>query len=463
MKIADLAEKRIGIWGAGKEGLAIARLLQTRLPGQPLAIMADDPASLALVDALGAEAAMSRHPGPITLELLRQFDVIIKSPGVSAYREEILAAKSAGVQFTSGTNIWFAENPSARTICITGSKGKSTTSSVTAHLLTQAGFATVAAGNIGVPLVDLLLHPRPVEAHVVELSSYQLQDFTGTPEVSVLLNLFPEHLDWHHGEANYFRDKCHILQGGGGEAPLAVLNHADPNTQRHVVPTARARFFNDPAGYHVRTGDIFRGADLIARGADIPLLGEHNLINVCAALTAVEAFGAADKIAQAVAGLKTFRPLPHRLTIVGERDGVLFVDDSIATIPQAAIAAVRAIGARPVTIIVGGYDRGLDQAQFAELLLGVPLHAIIALPDTGHALHQALKEKLIAHPASDSPHLHLVKHLEEAVTLAKAITPAGGAVLLSPGAPSYNAFRNFEERGFIFGELAGFPDYRLHQ
>ncbi len=457
MKIADLAGKRLGIWGAGKEGLAIARLLQARLPGQHLDILAEDPASLAALDARGLEGAeVDRHAGPVTLERLRHFDVVIKSPGVSAYRDEITAAKAAGVIFTSGTNIWFAENPTARTICITGSKGKSTTSSVTAHLLASAGYQTVAAGNIGVPLIDLLLHPRPVEAHVVELSSYQLQDFAGSPEVSVLLNLFPEHLDWHRGEANYFRDKSRILRLDQPNPPIAVLNQADPNTRQHVSSPARIRYFNDPTGYHVRAGDIYRGDTCLVPRAGIPLLGDHNLINVCAALAAVEAFGAA--IPKALAGLKTFKPLPHRLTIVGERNGLLFVDDSIATIPQAAAAAVKAIGRRPVTIIVGGYDRGLDQAKFAELLLAAAPQTIIAVPDTGHVLFRLLTEQTAVSPFP--PQLRFANGLAEAVKIATQLTPPGGVVLLSPGAPSYNAFKNFEDRGFTFGELAGFTDYR---
>src|SRR5690606_32966502 len=149
-------------------------------------------------------------------------------------RPEVRAAKAAGVQFTSGTNIWFAENPGARTICLTGSKGKSTTTSFTSHLLRALGYQVLTAGNIGMPLADLLLHPQPADVHVIELASYQLHDFTGTPEVSVLLNLFPEHLDWHQGEANYFRDKCRLLAPTPSGGPLAVLNARDPNTGLHV-------------------------------------------------------------------------------------------------------------------------------------------------------------------------------------------------------------------------------------
>jgi UDP-N-acetylmuramoylalanine--D-glutamate ligase len=459
MKIAALAGKRVAIWGAGKEGLAMARLLQARLPGQHLDILAEDPNSLAAIDLHELEGAdLDRHAGPVTLERLRHFDVVIKSPGVSAYREEILAAKAAGVVFTSGTNIWFAENPAARTICVTGSKGKSTTSSVTAHLLASAGYQTVAAGNIGVPLVDLLLHPRPqpVEAHVVELSSYQLHDFAGSPEVSVLLNLFPEHLDWHHGEANYFRDKSRILRLDQATPPIAILNHADPNTRQHLAPPPRTQYFNTPTGYHVRSGHIYRGDTLLIVGSDIPLLGEHNLINVCAALTAVEAFGAS--IEKVLPSLKNFKPLPHRLTVVGERNGHLFVDDSIATIPQAAAAAIKAIGHRPVTIIVGGYDRGLDQAKFADLLLQAAPEAIITIPDTGDTVFRLLSEN--PKTSEKIATLRSARDLAEAVNLATQITPPGGVILLSPGAPSYNAFKNFEDRGFTFGELAGFSNYR---
>lgn len=458
MQLAELASQRVAIWGAGKEGTAILRLLRARQPAQALTLLVDQPEALAALGDLASDAHLICHAGPVTEARLREYDVVIKSPGVSAYRPEVLAAKAAGVRFTSGTNIWFAENPGARTICLTGSKGKSTTTSFTSHLLRALGYQVLTAGNIGVPLADLLLAPQPADVHVIELSSYQLQDFTGTPEVSVLLNLFPEHLDWHQGEANYFRDKCRLLTPTPSGGPLAVLNARDPNTGLHVHAPRRTRYFNTEEGFHVRDGDLYHGEQLVAPAAEIPLLGEHNRSNLCAALTAVEAF-TGDRVEAAVRpALQTFRPLPHRLTVVGEKDGVTYVDDSIATIPQAAIAALKAVGERPVTILVGGYDRGLDQRPFAEMLTAHNPHAIITLPNTGHTLHQLLQ----AAGGLLAERVHPVADLAAAVALAQKITPRGGLVLLSPGAPSYNVFKNFEERGYTFGELAGFAGYRRH-
>ena len=149
--------------------------------------------------------------GKKSLEKLTDFDIVIKSPGISYYRPEIKQAQAKGVEFTSATRLWFAEHTNDTTVCITGSKGKSTTSSLLTHLLRYAGKRVTLGGNIGTPMLDMLaVEPRP-DIWVLELSSYQLTDFNFSPTIGVLLNLFPEHLDWHGAVSTYYQDKIKLF------------------------------------------------------------------------------------------------------------------------------------------------------------------------------------------------------------------------------------------------------------
>jgi len=439
MRIADLAGRRIAVWGYGREGKAAVAAIRARLPNQPVTVFCSD-AEAVEVSVDTVSAAVSTPPDAAALSA---FDIVIKSPGISAYRPEILEAQHNGTHFTSGTALWFAEHPDARVIAVTGTKGKSTVSALIAHFLRALGHRTALAGNIGLPLLDLLDPPTLPDAWVVELSSFQTR---AAPRVSVgvINNLYEEHLDWHGTRERYAADKLALAHA----AETLIVNALQPELMARTATHPNRTTFGDAATWHVREGAIFRAGRRACALADLPLPGLHNALNVCAALTAVEALGMDAAIALRHVG--TFAPLPHRLQTLGERDGLLWINDSIATTPQATLEALASAKSREVTVIVGGHDRGLDWRTFAETVKQTPPHAIVTMGANGSRIAEMLR-------ATNGRYvLESADSLDDAVSIARRITPAHGIVLLSPGAPSFDQFRDYAERGRAFAALAGF-------
>ncbi len=450
MRLAELEGRRVAIWGAGREGRAAWRWLADRLPLRPAVVCPAAEAETARAFAVGAEVIA----GEAGVEALRGFDVVVKSPGISPYRSPAPEAEAAGVRFTSGTALWFAAHPGARTIAITGTKGKSSTTAMVAHLLRAAGRSVVLAGNIGLPLLEAPDAAVP-DWWVMEVSSFQARDLGGVPEIAAVLNLHPEHLDWHGTVECYYRDKMRLL-GAPGRRPRASVLWCDQVWPDGTLPEAGVHWFGGADGWHVAGGAIRRGADDVLPLDAIPLPGVHNARNLCAALALLEAAGEdAAALAPCVAG---FRPLPHRLQPLGMRDGLDWVNDSIATTPQATLAALAHHRGRPTALIVGGHDRGVPWDDFARAMRTEPPRAVLAIGAVGPRVVAALgavdRARCVVEGAAD---------LAAAVARARTLLPAGGVVLLSPGAPSFGEFRDYDERGRRFAALAGFdPDSISH-
>jgi len=440
MRIADLAARRVAIWGYGREGRAALAALGSRLPDSRFTVFCSDAEARELRD--GA-IALSLPPDAAALSA---FDVVVKSPGISAYRPEIIEAQHNGTLFTSGTALWFAEHADARVIAVTGTKGKSTVSALIAHFLRALGRHTALAGNIGLPLLELLDLPARPDWWVVELSSFQTRAAPRV-EIGVVNNLYEEHLDWHGTRERYAADKLALANA----AKTLVVNALQPEIVTRTAAHPHRVSFGDTAGWHVRDGAIFRAAQRVIGIAELPLPGEHNALNVCAALTALEAAG--EDARAALSSIGTFRALPHRLQTLGARDDITWIDDSIATTPQATLEALASLRDRAVTVLVGGHDRGLDWRPFADDVQRDPPHAIITMGANGARIARVLRE------ASGRYRLEATLTLHEAVAAARSITPSNGIVLLSPGAPSFDQFRDYAERGRAFAALAGFdPD-----
>ena len=284
---------------------------------------------------------------------LLDYQLIFKSPGISPYQKAIQTALAHGVVFSSATNLWFASTKAALCIAITGTKGKSTTSSLLTHILRAAGRDVVLAGNIGHSLLDQAENPKAI--WVLELSSYQLWDFNASPDMLVLLNLFPEHLDWHGSEARYYQDKLHIFSRPAAES-LRFAN-AEEALLKSLYSAQLDYYFNDVKALHVRDGVLYQ-ADQGLDCSRFQLRGEHNLKNLAAALTVAKQLGIEPQAA--CHSLHDFSPLAHRLAYLGRRHGLDFVDDSISTTPQSALAAILSFPNQAISLILGGYDRGLD-------------------------------------------------------------------------------------------------------
>ncbi len=452
MRIAELADRRVAVWGHGHEGRAALAALRARLPAlRPTLFCSPAEAPLARSDALGERqsnaAAEASLPEIVTTAPsaadLSAFDVVIKSPGISAYKPELLEAQHNGTQFISGTHLWFAEHPQARVIAVSGTKGKSTVTALIAHLLRATGRRCALAGNIGLPLLELLDPPQSPDWWVVELSSFQTRD-AARVEVAVLNNIYEEHLDWHGTRERYVADK----QALAAVARTVVVNAAQEVLRTSLRTHPQRIEFGQPAGWHVRDGAIWRAGQRVFDVNRSPLPGAHNALNLCAALAAIDAAGE-DALAAAPA-IATFRPLPHRLQTLGEQAGLTWVDDSISTTPQATLEALASWRGRAVTVLVGGFDRGLDWHAFAESVDRQPPHAVVAMGANGPRIATLLRE------VGGAYRLEQAADVEAAVACARAITPVGGVVLLSPGAPSFDQFRNYAARGCRFAELAGF-------
>ena len=443
MRIAELAGQRVAIWGFGREAHAVIHALRTRVPTLALTLLCSDAEAEA---ARAFDPALAIITGEPDAARLAGFDTVIKSPGISAYKPALLEAAARGTRFTSGTALWFGENPDARVIGVTGTKGKSTTSAMLAHLARSLGVRTALAGNIGLPLLTLL--DQRAELWVIELSSFQTGD-AGPLALGVVTSLYEEHLDWHGSRERYVADKLKLADVSrqllvNGEQPLLL-----DKTAGHPSRIS----FGDGAPWHVADGFICRHGHRLFDITGLRAPGLHNARNACAALAALEAIGL-DALAAAPA-LAQFRPLPHRLQPLGEHGGWHWVNDSISTTPLATLAALESLHGRVVTVLVGGHDRGLDWTPFVDAVRVAPPHAIVCMGANGGRIADALREAAVGCP------LVHVDDLAHAVTAAETRTPPGGVILLSPGAPSFDQFQNYAERGRRFTALAGFDPARI--
>jgi UDP-N-acetylmuramoyl-L-alanine---L-glutamate ligase len=435
MRAADLAKARVAVWGLGREGRAAIGFLRARYPTLPLMLLDDaesaQPArEFAHVESVFGRSAIARA--------LDRVQVLIKSPGVSLYRPEIAMARRNGVQITSLLNLWFAEPSGITTICVTGTKGKSTTASLIAHILGRLGRRVSLAGNIGVPVTEI--DPGDTDIAVIEISSYQAADFDGICDIAVLTSLFPEHLDWHGSLDAYYRDKLNLLR----HSRLAIAN-----CQAAPAAAVAKEWFNAAHGLHARNTVIFDGVERIGAVCNSYLARPHNLSNVCGALSVAKAL---DLDLKAVLDATAdFQALPHRQQEIGEIGGVLFVDDSISTAPESTLAALEVYAGRDITLIIGGYDRGVDYDKLIARLAGGAARAVICMGASGERIYRDLQS------VAARPETVLVRSMTAAIACARELTPQGGLVLLSPAAPSYGAYRDFAERGRDFAAKAGFP------
>lgn len=443
MLFSDLQHARVAILGMGREGHAVWRQLRKRFPEKPLSIFTES----AMDDGIAGQFDSRLdecHTGPFNVSELANFDVLIRSAGVSPYRDDLQQLRALGLQITTASELWFAENPEAKTICISGTMGKSTTAALTSHLLDCAGVSNRLAGNIGRPMLDC--ENDDVEWWVIELSSYQLSDLEAVTGVALLLNLSEEHVDWHRGIERYHADKLKLVEMATGGCVIA--NFSDPVLVDKLTERGAVTWFNHADTWLADDcGVTGPGGSHVAAPASLP--GLHNMQNLAAVLTLFDKLGI--KLPGIDEALSTFTGLPHRLQLIGEKAGVRYVNDSISTTPVSVSAALQALGHEGVVLLLGGMDRGLDWSGFGTGLRDQAPHAIITLPDNGPKIFDCLKRAGVEPEGG----LYQVEKLADAVALARTLAPGNGCILLSPGAPSFPHFRDFEDRGNQFKKFAG--------
>ena len=398
-----LEDRKILIAGYGREGKSAERLIQRLMPE--------------------ADYFIADGNEQIATEAAKGYDLIIKSPGVPM-------RVMGGVECSSLTDLYL-QVYGDMTIGVTGTKGKSTTASLIHHLLP----GSILAGNIGIPLFDILDELKEDSIVVAELSCHQLENIHRGPHIAVLLNLFQEHLDHYENYMGYKMAKMQIaLKQQAGDHFFYCTDNEELNL---LVKSYELRVKSELHPYSIKNiADEER--DLLAV---CHLEGEHNRSNALVACR-VAALITSQPISSFSSQLSTFTGLRHRMEKVGCYKGITWYDDSISTIPAAAIAAVKALG-RVDTLILGGFDRGIDYQPLVDFLTEHPIENIVFVGAAGRRIHSSL----IIHHSSliEDDYTKIVPWCAE-------VTPQGGVVLLSPAAASYDAFKNFEVRGDFFRE-----------
>jgi UDP-N-acetylmuramoylalanine--D-glutamate ligase len=447
-----LDSSKLLILGFGREGQSTYRFIHQNFPHLQVAIADRDKDLLSRCGEMPGIDSANLHLGENYLDALKDYNLIIKSPGVGLPEGLNL---SPGAILTSQTRLMLQAYHN-QIIGITGTKGKSTTSSLVHHLLQTSGIESVLVGNIGRPPFDYLNQIGPGTTIVYEMSSHQLEDVVQSPHIAVLLNLFPEHLDRYTSLESYYRAKMNILTRQM-EQDIFIYNEDIPEIADRIrAVKGSRRFYTFSNGLQVRNGCYLSGdriilsndgsqSDFIEVTEDFQLKGRHNRMNMMAALLASQMAGANDEAIRQ--GLKTFKGLEHRLEYVGEHQGVHFYNDSIATIPEAAMAAVKSLPGTD-TIILGGFDRMLDYTDLVSFMVQSQVMNFIF---TGKAGERMLE---IFRATSTEKRLIRADNLKQACEEAFQVTAKGKICLLSPAAASYDSFKNFEERGNLFKKIA---------
>jgi UDP-N-acetylmuramoylalanine--D-glutamate ligase len=419
---SDLRGQRVGLWGLGTEGRASLRKL--RALGVEPVIVDDAPPP-------GAEAILVTSAGGA--DALAGCDVVVKSPGISRHRPEVVALEAAGVAVVGGLGLWLEDVDRSRVVCVTGTKGKSTTSSIMAHLATGLGVRAFVGGNLGTPPYDPDA-PTDADLFVIETSSYQSTDLASSPPIVAVTSLYPDHLDWHGDESTYLADKLSLCTRPG--ARLTVANATSPLLVEHSGSLGPEVMWVDDS---VWPGDW---------AEPLGLLGHHNRIDAALARTCLHALGVDganddDRVRTAAVG---FARLESRLQFVGAIGGVDFVDDGLSTNVLATIAAMDAFEDRRVALIAGGYDRGIDYRDLAEALSarGQPT-SVMAVYSTGPRIRAAIEDVSSARVSVRS-----CVDLTDAVDQAWRWARPDGVVLLSPAAASFDAFDDYRHRSRVF-------------
>jgi len=452
-RIAGLIRnRRICILGFGREGQSTYHFLRRHFSDIRIFIADKNPQLPGGLSFLAKDPLASFISGSDYLEKVSGFDLYFKTPGITM---KTLEGRIDEKNITSQADI-FLEEYGRQIIGVTGTKGKSTTSSLIAHILSESGKKVLLVGNIGIPPFDLHEEITP-ETHIVyELSSHQLETVHHSPAIAIILNFYEEHLDHYHSYTEYINSKLNILRYQTPEN-IAILNYDDPALmglyyQEGLCSVVRGYSLQGIDGEGCQSG----GTEIHCRlrgkehrfdiGKGLPIPGEHNKYNIMAALLACLETGAERN--DIMNGLMSFRGLRHRIEYLGEKGGIHYYDDSISTIPQATIEAVKSLG-NVEFLILGGYDRGISYDYLITFLSGIHIGHILFIGPAGKRMYDMMVDtKLYSE-------LAYAGSLENAVNLVVQKGKHGDICLLSPAAASYDAFRDFEERGDMFARYAG--------
>ena len=378
------------------------------------------------------------------LNVLDNYDVVFKSPGVVLPKD----ISEYQCDIVSQTEVFF-RHYKQQIIGITGTKGKSTTTTLLYHILKEAGKKTVLAGNIGIPVFDVAEHIEEDSLIVVELSCHQLEYMTVSPHIGVLMNIFEEHLDHYGTMEKYVAAKENIYRNQVAGDVLICNEHNLPKSGTCMSQIISIGVAPTKADICVEDHEIiYDGSTFTIPVDEMNLIGHHNYFDIGIDYAICKKLGISDEDFRA--GVCSYVPLPHRLQPIGIVDGVKYYDDSISTICETTIQALESLK-KAETVIIGGMDRGIDYEDLEVYLDSAHVHNIILMEATGHRIYEEIMEY---HPDFHKPErLIVVEHLEDAVAKAKEMAKSGEICVMSPAAASYGIFKNFEERGDVFKKL----------
>lgn len=434
MKLEELKNKRVLILGFGREGRDTFLFLRRMFPNKIIGI-ADKNEKIKNEEFCNT----AWHLGFNYLKSLKDYDVIIKTPGVPIHFLEIEKAKKLG-KITSQTEIFFQNCPGT-IVGITGTKGKSTTTSLIYNILKAGGLKTHLAGNIGNPVLRLLSLATRKDVYVFELSCHQLYEMKKSPHISVFLNVYPEHLDYYKDLKEYARAKANIALHQT-KKDFLIYNSEDKIVSGFAKKSKAKKI---PVSIKQYSG-IIKSVG-INNFNFLKLKGEHNLFNIALAVKVSEIFKIPKK--RIKKAIENFKPLSHRLELVGTYKGITFYNDALSTIPETAIAALDALGDGVETIFLGGFDRNIKFEKLAKRVLKSKIKNVILFPTTGKKIWQSIRLAFLAH-GNQLPKPFFVDNMKDAVKLAYEHTSKGKIALLSCASTSFSIFRDYEEKGDLF-------------
>jgi UDP-N-acetylmuramoylalanine--D-glutamate ligase len=447
MRLEYLKNARILILGFGKEGIDTLLFLRRLFPKKILGIADQKEFSIfnsQFPKLVKKEKKVRLHLGKNYLKSLKNYDIIIKSPGIPIHLPEVERVFKKG-KITSQAEIFFRNCP-GKIVGVTGTKGKGTTASLIYEILREGGVKAHLVGNIEKPVLQYLFSATKKDVFVFELSSHQLYKLKKSPQIAVFLNLYPAHLEFFKNFKEYILAKTNIVRYQN-KSDYFIYNSGD-KIVREIAKKSRAKKIPIPT----KLG--------IFKNLRMPLIGKFNLLNVVAAIEVGKLFKISKE--KIIKGIKNFKPLPHRLEFVGKYRGIKFYNDSLATIPESSIVAIEALGNKVGTVILGGSESNVDIGNLAKKILKSKINNLIFFPTTGEKIWKSIRQaqdKVLQQNRNRGLPKHLVvsriepffvNNMKDAVDLAYKNTGRGKICLLSPAYPSFSLFKDYKERGNLF-------------
>lgn len=472
--ITKYRNKKILIFGFGREGESSLSFFRSLFPNKVVGVYDKknyQSLSSTAQKFIKDNPKIKFYSGEDYKQIIKNYDVIIRSPGINP--SLILSKKerdSKQIEVTSQTKIFF-QNTTSTIIGVTGTKGKSTTASLIFRILQldTKDQSVKLVGNINKPVLSEALRSKTSfgdsrKTYVYELSSHQLCDLEKSPHIAIILNLFPDHLDYFKNFEEYKKAKTNILRHQSDKDIL--IYNADEVNLLEVIKKSPAQKFsyslysrkvncflaNDSFYFSKKGNGVIEDSEKILNIKEVSLLGQFNFQNIMPAIITAKIMGRETKLIKA--RIQSFKPLPHHLFFVQRSKGIDFYNDSIATVPQATIAGLKALGNSVETLIIGGSSKELEMQQLSNYLFeNSSVKTLLLFAPTGIDIREKLIQQKEANPEKKIPQMFNVKSMEEAVRLAYKYTDKKKICLLSPASASFNLFKNYKDRGNVFMAL----------